>query len=275
MNYVLKLAAIFIAASTLAACSGASGFAPPAPARAATVVPARNLNAVTVPCELGQTSQDGCIPNCVSEGKCAQPPLSSTTGPCVVTCGGGSYTGPSSYDPGAGRYPIGGGGICQRDPSYCSTQVAIYTGPPTQNVPCPSNDGSNSLAVGATVGYANINGGGQQARSVADINAIYGFAGTNIINSSSYYTNLVTVGWVYKDNNGAFWFQQNSNLSWTYSLGGGITVGNLISGSFGINSPPGKSAVSIGSSPGKIQAHEVASPCFSQGGQFFPGEILA
>lgn len=205
-----------------------------------------------------------------------------------VSYGGSSVSG-GAYFPGyclAPPNPVTGQSNCGGSGSRCSVssignnscyradQVAIYNGPPAQSVPCPSNDGANSLPVGATVGYANT-GSGQQARSVKDINAIYGYSSVNITNGHTYYTNLVTIGWVYEDDNGAFWFQQNANISWTYSLGVGITVGRIISGSFAINSPPGKAAVSIGSSPGTIGAHETASPCFSQGAQFFSGEILA
>lgn len=181
---------------------------------------------------------------------------------CVIGCNPGYPTG--------GGSPLGSGGVA--GPAGLGNQVAITSGPPTTNATCQANDGQNSLAVGTTVGYANVNGQPTAARSVKDINALYGYSGMNIRGGNGY-TNLQTIGWVYEDNNGAYWFQENQNIAWTYSFGLGITAGDLIGASFGINSPPGKAAVSIGSTPGKLQSHETASPCFSEGAQFFPGEI--
>lgn len=153
-----------------------------------------------------------------------------------------------------------------------TSPVAELPGPPKDNVPCASNDQANSLPVGATVGIANVNGA-DQVRSVADINRIDGYNTAVRVSGSVLYIGTKTIGWVYEDDHGGFWFQGNANLSWTYSFTGGVTVGDIISGAFGINSPPGKSAVPIGSKPGTIPQHSVAEKCFKDGSAFFPGTL--
>lgn len=173
----------------------------------------------------------------------------------------GSCDGP----PAGGGNGYGGGGDGE--------VVAIAPGTPAPGQPCSQVDGTNSIPVGGTLGYANINGQ-QEARSVKDINQLFGFGSSNIVNGNVMYDNLQPIGWLYEDNNGAFWFQKDPNAQWSMSLSGGVTLGGIVSAGLGITPPTGQTAVSVGSTPGSLAQNEAASPCWSQGGQFYPAEIV-
>lgn len=172
----------------------------------------------------------------------------------------GSCDGP----PEGGGSGYGGGG----DDSV----VAIAAGTPAPDRTCSQNDGTESIPVGGTLGYANINGQ-QVARSVKDVNQLFGFGSSNIINGTVMYDNLQPIGWLYEDNNGAFWFQKDPNAQWSLSLSAGVTLGGIVSAGLGITPPTGQAAVSVGSTPGSLAQNEEASPCWLQGQQFYPAEI--
>jgi hypothetical protein len=224
----------------------------------------------TVLCDSGNNGTDGgggILTDTWIVGVCAV--AFNGDGSAVSNCEPGYWEAGSDSEPSGCTVCYSGSGTTGDG----GTPVAVYPETPKIGVSCPSNDGSESLPVGATVGYASINGQ-TVARSVANINVIYGYSSENTASASVEYVNLQTLGWVYEDNGGAFWFQQNANISWTYSFGVGISTGSLISASFGINSPPGQAAVSIGSKLKPLAAYTSASPCFSgEGNSFFAGEI--
>lgn len=136
------------------------------------------------------------------------------------------------------------------------------------------NDNQPSLPVGSFLGEVNKNGN-VESRYVKDVNQLYSFSGFNITSANVVYSDFRPIGFVYEDNAGAFWFQKDPSTNWNLSFAGGVSLGKLFNLSFGATAPNDEAAVSIGSSPGKLGDHEVAKRCWSQGAQFWNGQLSA
>ena len=273
MSGIRTALAIALSAFILTACAG-GGSQLPVPSKASQQKSGGSTR-LTPQCSYNNSSaaslrrERPLMVNCCILG--VDPGCDVPTPPPETTC---------AFDCGSGE-PGGSGGGTHCPPGEVlngvtgecdSNDVSDAPGKPMAGETCGANDSAVSIQVGATVGYANINGQ-EQARSVVDINTIDAFSGTNIVNGQTMYVNVRTIGWVYEDNNGAYWFQQDTNTDWTYSFGAGVTVGSIVGASFGINSPPGSSAVSIGSTPGRLENNVVATPCWQNGAKFYAGEV--
>lgn len=153
------------------------------------------------------------------------------------------------------------------------TQVAEFSGPPVQGDSCASlNGSSHSLRVGDTVGTANVNGTAQ-LRSVKDINMLFSYVSGKTITPYARYFSDRSVGWVYEDNQGGFWFQKDSSTNWNLSFSGGVSLGSLISTGLSITPPTTDNPVPIGAKPGKIGRNLTAAKCFTGGAAFYPGTM--
>jgi hypothetical protein len=138
------------------------------------------------------------------------------------------------------------------DPADCL--VAIYLGPPKQGVACPQNDSQESIPVGGTVGSANVNGT-QQTRSVVDVNTVYSYSSSMIVNNQVTYTGLTPVGWTYLDDNGGFWFTATPPTS-SAAVPLGATPGTLGQGSLVTSNP-------------SLTAGITAAKCWKGGSAFY------
>ena len=162
---------------------------------------------------------------------------------------------------------IGGTGTCPTgSTSTCNDSVAVIPGPPKPTVPCPQNDGSESIPVGGTLGVVNKNGE-KQARSVSDINTVSSIAGTVIVNNHTVAINTAPIGWIYEDNNGGLWFQKDAAAHWS----SGLTF--MVTETLGINLNPPTSNSAIFVTPANArklidQQGVDTEKCFSQGGIF-------
>jgi hypothetical protein len=152
-------------------------------------------------------------------------------------------------------------------------ELAITVGIP--NGSCQQVDGSNSLAVGTTLGEAtNTATGVTTTRSVVDVNTVdsLAFLGTTQ-DGSGVGINFQPVGWIYLDQNGGLWFQYDSAAQWQYSIN--VNVNQY----FGISliPPPGKNATYIGPAPKvtPINNHLQVTACWTKGRGLVPGAQTA
>jgi len=165
--------------------------------------------------------------------------------PAAQTCGAGNCayfpgyweSSPTTIAGGGDPDPSGAGGgsaggvACPPESASapgggsCDPLVAENKGTPAPGEPCHQSDGTNSLAIGATVGTVNDNGT-TQVRSVTQINQVDGVNQQTIANPSVIATSLSPIGWLYEDNNGGLWFQADPNAQWTQSVT--VNVGNYL-----------------------------------------------
>jgi hypothetical protein len=132
-----------------------------------------------------------------------------------------------------------------------NSQVAVQPRSPQPGQSCQLNDGVNSLSVGTTVGEVNVNGQ-VQARSVTDVTALYSYGGAVAESPNFLYINLRPVGFVYMDNNGAYWFQKDASANWTMSFGGGVNLGSIFSADFGLTPPNDETPTALGPNPARL-----------------------
>jgi hypothetical protein len=142
---------------------------------------------------------------------------------------------------------------------------------PTPGAACGQPGANGSLLIGATVGTTEINGIAQP-RTVLEMNAISGFSSKTTMGTGTQYAGLETIGWVYRDDQHNFWFQKAPSVRLDRPFGGS-TLRDVIARSFGVPTDIGSDALPMGISPGELNDHFQAAPCFVHGDQFYPHEI--
>jgi hypothetical protein len=142
---------------------------------------------------------------------------------------------------------------------------------PTPGAACGQPGAGGSLLIGAVIGTTEVNGIAQP-RTVLDMNAISGFSSKNTMGTGTQYAGLEPVGWVYRDDQHNFWFQKAPSVRLDRPFGGS-TLRDVIARSFGVPPDMGADAMPMGISPGALDEHFQASPCFLHGDQFYPHEI--
>jgi hypothetical protein len=157
---------------------------------------------------------------------------------------------------------------CGTDPTALGCQLAVNAGRPTGA--CQQTDGSNSLAVGTTVGSVNKNGV-LSVRSVIDVNAVNSVASVTVINNQTVAATWAPVGWIYLDNSGGLWFQKDPATNWTPQFNANIGA------YFGIGlTPPNlELPVYIKSRPTAlpINSNLEVSKCWMNGRALAPGAV--
>jgi hypothetical protein len=149
--------------------------------------------------------------------------------------------------------------------AYGADVAMTKAGPPTGKC----ND--SIKAVGDTVGLANINGITSQ-RLVSDINTVFAFGGYKIVGANKIFMSPVVIGWVYKDDAGAYWFQKDPAVSWQYSLTATINLTQWLS----VAATAAKTSnepIFMGDTPPSEPPHTVDGQCYSGGSVFYPDGI--
>jgi len=172
----------------------------------------------------------------------------------------------NSVGPGSDMYD--GYGSNRWDAASYGSEVAMTKqGPPTGKC----ND--SLKGVGDTVGLANINDSTSQ-RLVVDINTVFAYAGSQTVGGNKVFMSPTVVGWVYKDNAGAYWFQKDAAISWQFALTAGLNLGKWLQLQAGLTGTPTvNNPFFIGTSPPAEAAHTVTGQCYSQGEKFYPDGI--
>ena len=254
-------------AIALAACSSQSSSLPnittqaaPQAARHATARPNDAVNpSDDGACNDGATVCTNCDNGCSNGGDVG--PVETDTG----TVAGSSYNNPTTQ--------CGSRACPTLPPTQVESPIAVTQHPPQQGDTCKQTSDSDSLAIGSTVGIANV-GGQAQARSVVDINTLYAYASSKVLNNQVILVGVQSMGWVYVDNGGNYWYQADPATQWSTNVSVGITLGSLLSASVGITPPTGTTPVPLGSSPGKLGSSVQASPCFNPGDHMYAGMAL-
>jgi hypothetical protein len=144
---------------------------------------------------------------------------------------------------------------------------------PTPGAFCGQEGATGSLAIGAVVGSVEVNGVSFD-RKVSDINALTIFESDNLMGSGPRYVGSQPLGWVYRDEMGAYWLQVSPGAKPTKALSAEAIRDELVH-SFGVSPAAGTDSVPIGNAPGTLDdKHVQASPCFEHGDRFFPHEAL-
>ncbi len=144
---------------------------------------------------------------------------------------------------------------------------------PTRGAVCGVEGATGSLAIGSVVGSVELNGVAFD-RKVADINALTIFASDNLMGSGSRYVGSQPLGWVYRDEMGAFWLQVSPGSKPSRALDES-TIHDVLMQSFGVAPAPGTDSVPLGVSAGTLDdKHVQAAPCFQHGDRFYPHEMI-
>ena len=144
---------------------------------------------------------------------------------------------------------------------------------PTRGAVCGQEGATGSLAIGAVVGSVEVNGVSFD-RKVSDMNALTIFQSDNLMGSGPRYVGSQPLGWVYRDEMGAYWLQVSPGAKPTKALSAEAIRDELMH-SFGVAPAAGADSVPIGNSPGVLDGkHVQASPCFEHGDRFYPNETL-
>jgi|GEM_PF-6269150 len=220
-----------------------------------------------------------CAPNCSGFASGGVPTMT-----CYFGFGDGLPYTAGDYGPGGGgSNPVAVWGGAQDPHTGCwdfsngeacngTSQVAIAPGSPQPGQSCQLTDSAKSLGIGTTVGEVNVNGQ-TQARSVADVTALYSYGGAVPLAPNFLYINLKPVGFIYQDDNGGFWFQKDPQANWSLSFGAGVNLGSIFSANFGISPPSDEIPHALGPHPGKIGNHMIAAKCWKNDTPVFPGEL--
>lgn len=140
-------------------------------------------------------------------------------------------------------------------------------GAPMAGSACGQPAATTSLRVGAVLGTSEVDGV-PHSRTVLDMNAIVATTNGAVAGTAG----LVTIGWVYRDDQHNFWFQKVTDAPLDLSLGGS-PLRDIIARSFGVPRAIGPAALPMGIGPGDLDAHLLAAPCFALGDRFYPNEI--
>jgi hypothetical protein len=82
------------------------------------------------------------------------------------------------------------------------------------------------------------------------------------------------VGWMYRDNAGAYWFPKDAAISWQFQLQGGINLNRWIQIAAGVavngtfNDP-----IALGASLPSEAPHTIDGQCWDGGAKFYPDGI--
>jgi hypothetical protein len=151
--------------------------------------------------------------------------------------------------------------------AYGSEIAMTKQGPPTGKC----ND--SLKGVGDTVGLANVDGSTSQ-RLVADINTVFAYGGSKIVGGRKVFMSVTVIGWVYKDDAGAYWFQKDAAISWQFALTAALNIGKWVQVQAGLQGTPNvNDPYFIGGSPPAEAAHTVTGQCYSEGARFYPDGI--
>ncbi|MBV8578699.1 MAG: hypothetical protein JOZ58_27155 [Acetobacteraceae bacterium] len=169
---------------------------------------------------------------------------------------------------GMGSDVYDGQGTKAFDPGAYGSQIAM-----TKQGPPSGNCNGSFKSVGDTAGLANIDGATEQ-RLVVDINTIYAYGGWKNVGGNKVFLSPTIVGWMYKDNAGAYWFQKDAAISWQFQLGLNINLGKWVQFSTGVsvNGQQGGPVFMGGSLPQEAP-HTVDGQCWSGGAKFYTDGI--
>jgi len=82
------------------------------------------------------------------------------------------------------------------------------------------------------------------------------------------------VGWIYKDNAGAYWFQKDLAISWNFSLTAALNLGKWVQIQAGISvSGTQNDPIFMGGTPPTEPSHTVTGQCWSGGAKFYADGI--
>jgi len=115
---------------------------------------------------------------------------------------------------------------------------------------------------------------GAYGSQIADINTIYAYGGWKNVGGNKVFLSPTIVGWMYKDNAGAYWFQKDAAISWQFQLGLNINLGKWVQFSTGVsvNGQQGGPVFMGGSLPQEAP-HTVDGQCWSGGAKFYTDGI--
>jgi hypothetical protein len=148
-------------------------------------------------------------------------------------------------------------------------QLAVNKGAPSGT--CQQTSGSNSLAIGTTLGSVNKNGV-TTVRTVVDVNQINLGVNPQIINNQTVVSSWAPVGWIYLDNNGGLWFQADPAVQWTTAVN--VNINQYFGLAF--TPPPAQVPVYVKNRPtvAPINSNLQATMCWFNGRALVPGAAV-